>query len=140
MDADLQHPPSTVPAMAAILGTHDVVIGCRNRINVPWPWHRRAVSKIANGLACSRLRMRGIRIVDPMSGFFGMRTDVAQALVAKHGSSFEPGGYKALFDMLKCAPRSTRIATVAYDFGLRGKGSSKMKGRHIWLFLRSVFT
>jgi dolichol-phosphate mannosyltransferase len=77
MDADLQHPPESVPSLFAALnhGDTEFVIGTRYgkgvAIDDNWPMHRRVISKGARMLGAALTPLS-----DPMTGFFGLRKEV----------------------------------------------------------------
>ena len=52
MDADLSHPPESIPAMLQLLETADVVVGSRyvdgGGVDVQWSWPRRTLSRYGN--------------------------------------------------------------------------------------------
>jgi dolichol-phosphate mannosyltransferase len=73
-----------------------------------------------------------------MSGFFGVRTSVAQAIVRDHGHAFERGGFKVLMDLLLHAPADLRVGEVPYVFLPRHAGESKLTRRHYLSFLRQL--
>jgi dolichol-phosphate mannosyltransferase len=136
MDADLQHPPEKVKEIIKKLEDYDVVVGTRKGIPKNWPFTRRLMSKTATLLARLRL-MRSIK--DPLSGFFGVRTDLFKEVISKKWNKFEGRGYKVLFDLLKYCPKNTSVGVVCYEFGLRRSGSSKIGSRQIRLFFKSLF-
>jgi dolichol-phosphate mannosyltransferase len=139
MDGDLQHPPEKVKDIANKLSEgYDVVVGTRQKVVVPWPTHRKMISRIASMLACSRLLISGVFAKDVLSGFFGTKRELFAEKASTYSHGFEQRGYKVLFDFLKLLPRKTKVAEVPYEFGLRTKGESKIKMKHVLLFLRSV--
>lgn len=123
MDADLQHEPESVPAVAApvLTGQAEFAVGSRNvtggQVAEGWPLVRRVISQGATLLArplttCS----------DPMSGFFCLSRRVLQR--AEEGG-VNPMGYKIGLELMvrsrckavaevgitfrdRCAPRSPR--------------------------------
>lgn len=135
IDGDMQHPPEKIREIVEKLRHgNDVVIGSRRRVLIPWPWHRRLMSATATQLA--RLRL-GRYVRDPLSGFFGVQKELFTAAIKQQRHRFAGTGYKVLFDFLKCSGR-LQIAEVAYDFGQRGGGESKIRSRHVRVFLRSL--
>lgn len=137
IDGDLQHPPEKIGEIVEKLrGGYGIVVGTRRRVISDWPLQRRLMSMIATNLA----RLRLLRYIkDPVSGFFGAETATFKRIIEKKGKLFEGRGYKVLFDLLKYAPRGTKIGTVMYDFGLRKGGESKISSGHIRIFFRSLF-
>lgn len=137
MDGDLQHPPEKIPEIVGDLrAAYDAVLCKREKVAVEWALHRRIISKIATLLARARL---GRRISDPLSGFFGAKTELFLSVLSKNEGKFEKKGYKVLFDFLKYAPRGMRIKEEPYVFGIRKKGSSKIGTKQIVSFLKAVF-
>ncbi|MEM2962928.1 MAG: glycosyltransferase [Candidatus Anstonellales archaeon] len=139
MDADFQHPPSTIPDIAFCLESGaDLTIayrvGKRNSLSFP----RRAISTIAHQIASLRLTLAGKPTVpDLTSGFFGMQTTLARSIILR--SKFQLEGYKVLFEFIKYAPKGTEIGLVPYKrFLKRASGRSKFGPRHILYFLRSL--
>ncbi len=135
MDGDMQHPPEKIAEVCRLLHSWDIVAAARKRVLVRWAAHRRIVSRVATGLARLRLRRN---LSDPLSGFFGVRTGVFRDVVSKYGRRFEPEGYKVFFDFLKYIPKDTSLSEVFYDFGVRERDESKIRLRHIIIFLRSL--
>ena len=77
MDADLQHPPETLTALAAAIRQGaDLAIGSRY---VPgggtsdWTWVRRFISRTATHMAATVLPLKLAVVGDPMSGIFMVR-------------------------------------------------------------------
>lgn len=139
MDGDGQHPPKTVEAIyRELTRRREVVVACRDAVP-GWPLDRRLISFIAQALAKLRLAIgRKNAPRDLMSGFFGMKTEVAREAVECGAGKFMLKGYKVLFELLKYLPVRTEITEVGYVFGSRRGGESKMGPRHFLFFLRSV--
>lgn len=133
MDADLQHPPEKVKEILKKLRKNDIVIGVRKSIVGNWGFFRKMQSKIATSLAHLRL---GKRIRDPMSGFFGIRTEIFRNVKK---SNVDRRCFKILFNLLKnCDKKKTKISYVFYKFDMRKNGKSKIGMKHVWYFLRNV--
>jgi dolichol-phosphate mannosyltransferase len=139
MDGDLQHPPAVLGDMMAWLFKADIVVGARIPYKENQGWHRIFVTRVATKLAHCALRLRGIRVSDPMSGFFMGRTALIAAVARERIEHFEQRGYKVLFDLLMQLPREAKINQHLYQFALREHGSSKLRMRHALYFLRSLF-
>lgn len=147
MDGDLQHPPEKLPAMFdALENGASVVVGCRASFPGDYSRVRNFVSGVAGRLARRRLDPAGVRINDPMSGFFASRSDLLRRAVNSDRSAFELAGYKVLFDFLKVfaadqnfSDEAENVQEIFYHFGARRFGSSKLRAAHIWHFLRAVF-
>ncbi len=128
MDADLSHPPESVPALASALAGSDLAIGSRLMKGggvESWPTHRRMISRGADSLA--RLVL-GIRCSDPLSGFFAVRKSVLA------GTRFRTKGYKLLLNIL-ADNRSIRVAEVPYMFRDRHAGKTKLGAFEMLNFL-----
>lgn len=135
MDADLSHPPETIPKLITALAEADIAIGSRN---IPgggvenWPYLRKLYSRVGASLA----RLVGIGVSDPMSGFFFFNKKVLD------GVTLSPIGYKILLEIL-VKGHYTKVAEVPYIFLNRTVGKSKLGRtvminyvRHLWrLFL-----
>lgn len=133
MDADLSHPPTSVPLLLEPLetGTADFAIGSRyvagGTVDESWSFFRHLNSRIAGWLA------RGLtRAKDPMAGFFAIRRDT---LV--NPSTLNPCGYKIGLELLvRC--QCDRIAEIPIHFEDRKYGESKLSLREQWLYLRHL--
>ncbi len=130
MDADLSHPPELLPALLqAIQSGADVAVASRY---VPgggveqWPLTRRLISRAATLVAQRGL---GLKIRDPLSGFFAVRRDLLME------SRYLGLGYKLLVEILAKNPER-HVAEVPYRFVDREAGRSKLGLGEIWAFLR----
>ncbi|CAJ1012494.1 putative Glycosyl transferase family 2 [Leishmania naiffi] len=135
MDADLQHPPESVPALFKALRCDGVEFVCGTRygagvgIDKSWPVHRRLIS------CGARLLARPLTTLsDPMSGFFGIRDDVFK----RHACEVNPIGYKIALELfVKC--RVQRFAEVNFHFSIRAYGESKLTGKVIFNYLQHLY-
>jgi glycosyltransferase involved in cell wall biosynthesis len=134
IDADLQHPPETIPALLAGFDSGaDIVIGSRyvtgGRIK-NWSLFRRTVSRGA--LAIVQLALPATRgITDLLSGFFAIRRDLFDSVV------LSPFGYKILLEVLvRCEP--ARVVETPYTFTDRKRGSSNLSPEEYIEFLKHV--
>jgi len=132
MDADLQHPPETIPSLlAAAGGGADLVVASRympggSRTGLEGGL-RHLVSRGATLVA--RMLFREARqSTDPLSGFFLCRR------VLIDGIEFRPVGFKILLELLVCVP-GLRVADVPLRFQARASGESKASMRQGLLFL-----
>lgn len=122
MDADLQHPPETVPEMLAVAQAGaDLVVASRH-VAGGHPggldgWGRRLVSRAATRLA-RVLFSEARRSTDPLSGFFLCH----RALV--DGVEFRPVGFKVLLELLVLLP-GVEVREVPLRFASRAEGTSK---------------
>ena len=121
MDADLSHPPESIPALIeALTEGHDFAIGSRyvkgGSTSEEWGAFRRLNSKVATLLAIPFTNVR-----DPMSGFFALpRT--AYERVADH---LNPIGYKIGLELIvKCECK--RVKEIPFHFADRKSGKSKL--------------
>lgn len=134
MDADLQHPPESVPEVLRAFekqGT-EYVLGTRYgkgvSIDKDWPLHRRIISWGARLLARPLTSLS-----DPMSGFFGIRRDV----FVKGQKNVSPIGYKIAMELfVKCGIKN--FQEVAFPFGARLEGESKLTGKVIIHYLKHL--
>lgn len=124
LDADGSHPAAEIPAMLALLRTHDVVIGSRyvrGGATVNWPLRRRALSWCANTYA---RRMLGLSTRDTTAGFRAWR---AQALVDAGVVRTTSNGYAFQVENTWCCERlGLRVAEHPITFTERTAGISKM--------------
>lgn len=141
MDGDMQHPPEKVEEIADELRNGaDIVIGTRKKDLTGWKWHRKLISKTAILLGRIRLMKNMIKCRDILSGFFGIRANLMNEIIARKENKIQMEGYKILFDILKYVPRRTKIREVEYYFGIRKMGQSKLNKKHIYLYIKSVFS
>lgn len=133
MDADLQHPPESVPTLLNALAAKDTefVLGSRycgeGGVDKDWPLYRRVISEGA------RMLSRPLTpLSDPMSGFFGIRRDVY-----KRGKDINPIGFKIALELyVKCG--CTRLAEIPFLFGVRTAGESKLSGKVIVKYVEQL--
>lgn len=132
MDADLSHPPETIPDLVRIItsGQGDFALGSRY---VPggktedWTVFRWLNSKVATLLARPI-----VKCSDPMSGFFALAAERYRQAV-----DVRPFGYKIGLElMVKCDCRSVREVPIL--FVNRVRGESKLTFRQQVLYLRHV--
>lgn len=141
MDADMQHPPEKIEEIAnKLMQGNDLVVGVRIPNLREWPYHRYLMTFIFNSLAYFRLKNRHMIISDYLSGFFGMRTDLAKDIIKHHYKKFQGEGYKVLFDFLKFLPQDIKIDEVPYYFNSRKGGKSKITLKTGILFLKTILT
>eukprot|EP00026_Physarum_polycephalum_P014169 Phypoly_transcript_14652.p1 GENE.Phypoly_transcript_14652~~Phypoly_transcript_14652.p1 ORF type:complete len:274 (+),score=28.56 Phypoly_transcript_14652:63-884(+) len=134
MDADLQHPPESVPKLLDVLvvSKKEFVIGTRYgkgvAIDESWPMHRRVISKGA------RLLARPLTpLSDPMTGFFGLTKEA----LSRAGEGINKQGFKICLELYaKCKIRS--FGEVPFSFGVREEGESKLTGKVIVYYLQQL--
>jgi dolichol-phosphate mannosyltransferase len=123
MDADLSHPPETVPALIdAIDHGADLAVGSRYVRGggvMDWPRKRRVVSRVACLLGNALVPVR-----DATSGFFALRRSVID------GVKLNPIGFKIGFEVI-ARGRYKKVVEVPYTFRDRELGASKFGRREI---------
>jgi dolichol-phosphate mannosyltransferase len=133
MDADLQHDETLLPRMLDSLrsGRSDLVVATRfgaGGSTESLSRTRERGSRLARRLAWM---LGGVRLSDPMSGFFAMRRDRFEPLAA----SLSPDGFKILLDIVMRARGTLRVAEEPYAFGSRVYGESKLDARVVLEYL-----
>ncbi len=134
MDADLQHPASTLMSLIdAVNGGADVALGSRY---VPgggisgWGRLRRTVSRGAN--AYSRV-MLGLKVRDATSGFRAYSRKAAEKVVS---AGLPARGFEFQVASLHLLKKSAKIVEVPYVFVPRVAGESKLK---LWDTVKFLF-
>jgi dolichol-phosphate mannosyltransferase len=121
MDADLQHPPELLPALAsAIFSGCDLAVGSRYATGGGlgrWNLARMLLSAAAIWVTAP-IQRTGLRTRDPMSGYFFVRRECLD------GISFQPEGFKLLLEILVRA-RIRSVQEIPFAFGRRYCGASK---------------
>jgi dolichol-phosphate mannosyltransferase len=133
MDADRQHDERCLSRMLEIMNTTDVdlVIGSRytNGGDVTdWTPTRVAMSRLATHVTNW---VTGIKLSDPMSGFFMVRREVVLEALPRLSSI----GFKLLLDICASSERSLTSTDVPYTFRSRQHGESKLDIMVLWEFL-----
>jgi dolichol-phosphate mannosyltransferase len=124
IDADLQHDETQLPKMLALLqgGEADLVVGSRYIAGgsaESFNKQRAGISALATEVAKRVLR---VKIADPMSGFFMIRSDRFEQLAPQLSTQ----GFKILLDIVATARGELRIKEIPYTFGARLHGESKL--------------
>ena len=124
IDADLQHDETQLPRMLALLqsGEADLVVGSRYIAGgsaESFNKQRAGISALATEVAKRVLR---VKIADPMSGFFMIRSDRFEQLAPLLSTQ----GFKILLDIVATARGELRIKEIPYTFGARLHGESKL--------------
>jgi len=129
IDADLQHPPEIIVALAQeIQRGAEIAVASRHIKGggvSDWRFSRRIVSRAAHFLGLIILPAVISRVSDPMSGYFIIRRSAIQ------GVELRPLGYKILIEVLGRG-RCRWIGEVPYVFRERVEGESKVS-RKIYL-------
>jgi dolichol-phosphate mannosyltransferase len=133
MDADRQHDERCLSRMLEIMNTTDVdlVIGSRYTKGgdvTDWDQTRAAMSRLATRVTNW---ITGIKLSDPMSGFFMIRREVVIEALPKLSSI----GFKILLDICASSDRALNSADVPYQFRSRQHGESKLDVMVLWEFL-----
>ncbi len=125
MDADLSHPPESLPGLLHDLETADVVVGSRyvgeGGVDERWSLPRRLLSVSANlGIRT----VSGLKVNDATSGFKGFRRE---ALSKVDLTKLRSKGFAFQAEMIHaCQRRGYRIVEHPFRFANRVRGSSKM--------------
>ncbi len=135
IDADLQHDPSILPAMLQSIDRGaDLVVATRygeSGSTGEWGGIRRLGSRAATRLAQA---MIGIRLSDPMSGYFMLR----RADFLRVRSSLDGSGFKILLEIAaRLKPRN--IVEVPFTFRNRRAGASKLGSRVVLAYVRQLW-
>jgi dolichol-phosphate mannosyltransferase len=133
MDADLQHPPEVLTALAQAIGQEGVDLAIGSRYvpgggSYDWIWVRRLISRTANHMALTVLPLKLAGVGDTGSGMFLVRAS------ALHGVKLNPLGYKVLLEVLAKA-QFRRCVEVPYIFQKRQRGTSKLGARQYGEYL-----
>jgi dolichol-phosphate mannosyltransferase len=121
MDADLQHPPELLKDLwQGLEGGADVVVASRyasqgSRPN--WNRWRHLLSQLAIWMTLP-LQQPGVRVSDPMSGFFLVRRSAIEKL------QLQQKGFKILLEILVCGNVKSAVE-IPFTFGHRHAGRSK---------------
>jgi dolichol-phosphate mannosyltransferase len=132
MDADLSHPPESIPKLIQPLidGTHDMVIGSRyvSGGSVPdWPLSRRLFSKIATFPA-----LYFCAVKDPLAGYFAVERQRLTEL------SDDVPGFKIGLAILAEYGSDIRVTEIPIEFRDRDYGESKMNYRVAFDYLKQL--
>lgn len=133
MDADLSHPPESIPAMIAPItaGETTFTLGSRYRdgggIDEDWPLHRRIVSLFARELARPLTSL-----TDPLSGFFAIAASAMPSL-----ATLSPVGYKIGLEVL-VKGNISKVVEIPIQFSDRLHGESKLSAAEQLRYLRHL--
>jgi dolichol-phosphate mannosyltransferase len=124
IDADLQHDETQLPKMLALMqsGQAELVVGSRyveGGSADSFNKQRAGASALATEVA---KRTLGVKVADPMSGFFMIRRDRFEQLAPQLSTQ----GFKILLDIIASARGELRTVEVPYTFGSRLHGESKL--------------
>ena len=135
LDADLQHDEAILPDLIAAVrsGRADVAIGSREAPGGSYGEFgpiRRLISFVGAKVASAVL---GVGVSDPMSGYFALSSERYAAV----RPTVTPRGFKILLDVLASGERPA-VVEVGYGFRSRRSGETKLSGRVVLSFGRSV--
>jgi dolichol-phosphate mannosyltransferase len=132
MDADLSHPPETIPDMVAALEDGvEIVVGSRF-VDGGSTAHDWGLLRWLNSRVATLLAMPLTTLSDPMSGFFALRRSTFLA-----GTDFNPVGYKIMLEIvIKC--RCRHILEIPIHFDDRRFGESKLSFREQLRFIKHL--
>jgi dolichol-phosphate mannosyltransferase len=121
IDADLQHPPEVLPSLLdPVLKSADIAIASRyvngNGVG-DWNKFRLFISRCGT-LATAPLQRNGVKVKDPLSGFFVVRRKCIEEV------SLQAEGFKILLEIL-VKGRIGKAIEVPFHFGSRHSGKSK---------------
>lgn len=132
MDADLQHPPELLPQLtSAIQEGNDLAVGSRYTAGGglgDWNFARKLCS-LAAVWATWPVQKGGLRVRDPMSGFFLVRRTAIDHI------AFQRTGFKLLLEIL-VRGRIAAVKEIPIAFGRRTGGASKANYKVAWQFAR----
>lgn len=140
MDGDLQHDVADLAGVLNTLEESDFVIGSRyapgGGFRQRWNPCRVVISRTATALARMLL---GVKVLDPMSGFFAIRREVFEKVATK----LSPRGFKIMLELLYLIRHEPgenyRVREYGITFGIRMHGRSKLSLRVIRQYLRMLY-
>ena len=132
MDADLSHPPETIPEMLRRLREGaDFVLGSRyvegGSTEEAW-----GILRWINSKAATLLARPFTRLKDPMSGFFAIHRSLPET-----AAPMNPVGYKIGLEVL-VKGNCEKVVEIPIHFSQRFKGESKLSLREQLLYLEHL--
>lgn len=134
MDGDLQHDESILPAMIEAVRSGEADVASASRFLRPDGadgLSSSARKKISNTGSMLAQRAFGLKMTDPLTGFFVTQRDV---VVRALPHLFE-GGFKILLDLVTAGNQTLRIKEFPFVFRSRIHGDSKLDNRAIYDFV-----
>ncbi|MBZ5583939.1 MAG: polyprenol monophosphomannose synthase [Acidobacteriia bacterium] len=134
INADFQHPPAVLAAMAARMEGADLVLATRHADGGglgDWGVARRLTSRGAKLIGRALLPGIFARVSDPLSGCYFVRRE------AIAGVELKPAGYKSLVEVL-ARGRVEIIRECGYEMRRRLRGRSKARAAHSLKFVRQM--
>ncbi len=132
MDADLSHPPESIPALLDAMRDPSVEMGIGSRfavggrVDLHWPAHRRFISWVGRQLARPLTPVR-----DMVAGFFCVRRESLEL------SRLRPIGYKIALELI-VRHGWRRVVEVPITFVDRQAGRTKLTLAEQWRYLRHL--
>jgi dolichol-phosphate mannosyltransferase len=138
MDADHQHDPSLLPRMLTALksGEAEVCVASRFIAGASTAEWANPERERLSGLANRAARMiTGVRLTDPMSGYFMLETARARTLTPRLSGV----GFKILLDLLASADAPLCVQEFPLAFAARREGTSKLDRGVLFDFLAGLY-
>ena len=140
IDSDLQHDETKLVEMFSKFQADknlDLVVGSRHSgegtAQGGFSFLRNNASKLA--ISCSQILL-GIKVTDPMSGFFMLRKGSIQPFIER----LQPNGFKILADILASSRNQLSVMEIGYEFKKRQADESKMNVAVGLEFLALIFS
>lgn len=131
MDADLQHDEKIIPQMLRRLEDgHDLVVASRYMQNASTGALSRRRVRLSRAATLLGNKILRHAVSDPMSGFFMLRRDLFENVMA----SLSGKGFKILLDILASADQAIKITELPYHMKRRAHGESKLSVVAVWEF------
>jgi len=133
MDGDLQHDETLLCRMLErVRDGADLVIGTRFAPDNGAPTGLSRLRQLASRLAIGTAkRLLGVRLSDPMSGFFMMRRELFDAVAPRLSTQ----GFKVLLDIVASSPQPLRLVELPFEFRSRQHGASKLDSLVVFEYL-----
>ncbi len=133
MDGDMQHDESILPTMIEMLIDEklDIIVASRFSSGSSFDSFtiiRKTISNIGIFLA---KKITGVKLADPMSGFFIIKRDVFDE-VAPNLTGL---GFKILLDIFAASKKNLNFKEIGFKFKDRKSGVSKLDSLVIWEYL-----
>lgn len=136
MDADLQHPPSSIGNLvSAIEGGADVAVASRyvpGGGSTGWSLWRRTISRGANFYARTML---GLKVKDATSGFKAYSRAAAERIAQ---AGLPTKGFEFQVASIRLLQKDMKIVEVPYTFSARAAGVSKLRFPDVVRFFFSI--
>lgn len=133
MDGDLQHDETQLTRMLlAIEQGADLVVGARLCPGGSAAGGLSRVRQLGSQIATAAARhLLGVRLSDPMSGFFMMRRELFDAIAPRLSTQ----GFKVLLDIVASCRQPLRVVELPFVFQPRRYGKSKLDTLVVFEFL-----